>query len=411
MKILIINRNHFVGGGADRVYLNTGNILVTNGHDVAYFSTVNDNNLDSNEKEYFVSNIKTRNSSFYSKIKGVKKYLYNNEASDNLAKLIKDFKPDVAHIHLFYGVLSSSILKTLNDFNIPIVTTIHDYRLLCPANAMLDKSGQICEKCKNDKFYNCILKRCSEGNVFQSSVIASEAYLRKFVFDPLILVNHFIFVSEFSKNKHISFDKRYTKKSSHLYNFGTSSGSESKVIKGKYIFYYGRLSKEKGILNLINAAKKTNSKLKIAGAGPQKEEVLKVIEGFSNIEYVGFQSGVDLNNLIKKSSFVVVPSEWYENNPMTIVESFSIGKPVIGSNIGGIPELVNKKTGYIFESGNLESLINSIELSEKLTEEQYDSISHNCFDFAKKHFSKEIHFMELLNIYQKVINENKQFNQ
>lgn len=407
MKILIINRNHFVGGGADRVYLNTGKLLEANGYDVAYFSTLNDNNLDSNEKEYFVSNIKTRNGSFYSKIKGVKKYLYNNEASDNLAKLIKDFKPDVAHIHLFYGVLSSSILKTLNDFNIPIVTTIHDYRLLCPANAMLDKSGQICEKCKNDKFYNCILKRCSEGNVFQSGVIATEAYLRKFVFDPLVLVNHFIFVSEFSKNKHISFDKRYTKKSSHLYNFGTSSGSESKVIKGDYLFYYGRLSKEKGILNLVNAAKKTNSKLKIAGSGPQKDEVLNEIKGFSNIEYVGFQSGLDLNNLIKESSFVIVPSEWYENNPMTIVESFSYGKPVIGSNIGGIPELVNENTGYIFESGNLESLINSIELSEKLTEEQYDLISHNCYDFAKKHFSKEIHFIELLNIYQKVINGNK----
>lgn len=405
MKVLIINRNHFVGGGADRVYFNTGKLLEDNGHDVAYFSTINQNNLDSKQKDYFVSNIKTRNTNFYSKIKGVKKYLYNLEASDNLSKLINDFKPDVAHIHLFYGVLSASILKVLSDFNIPIVTTIHDYRLLCPVNAMLDKNGVICEKCKDDKFYNCILKRCSEGNVFQSSVIATEAYMRKFVFDPLILVNHFIFVSEFSKNKHVSFDQRYAKKSSHLYNFGPLE-IEYELSKGDYLFYYGRLSKEKGILNLVNAVKKTNSKLKIAGDGPQKEEVMKAIEGFSNIEYVGFKSGLDLNNLIKDSSFIVVPSEWYENNPMTIVESFSNGKPVIGSRIGGIPELVSDETGFIFESADILSLCNAINLAEKLTKGQYSLISYNCYKFAQDHFLKEGHLNELLNIYQKVINEN-----
>ncbi len=409
MKVLIINRNHFVGGGADRVYINTGKLLEDNGHEVVYFSTINKNNLDSKQNEYFVNDIKTRNSSFYSKIKGVKKYLYNKEAADNITKLINDFKPDVAHIHLFYGVLSGSILKVLKDCNIPIVTTIHDYRLLCPANAMLDKAGLICEKCKDDKFYNCVLKKCSEGNVFQSTVIAAEAYMRKFVFDPLILVNHFIFVSEFSKNKHISFDRRYAEKSSHLYNFGLSD-VEYELNKGDYLFYYGRLSKEKGIINLINAVKKTKSKLKIAGDGPQKEEVLQAIDGVSNIEYVGFKSGSDLNVFIKNSSFVVVPSEWYENNPMTIVESFSYGKPVLGSKIGGIPELVNDETGYVFESGNLLELIDTIKLSERLTEDQYNLISYNSYKFAKKYFSKENHLNELLNIYKKVINENKHFS-
>jgi glycosyltransferase involved in cell wall biosynthesis len=408
MRILLINRKHYIDGGADRVYLNTGKLLETNGHDVAYFSTLNENNLVSKQSEYFVSSIKTRHNDLYSKITSVKKYLYNNEAALKILKVVNDFKPDVVHIHLFYGVFSGSILEILRKSNIPIVITVHDYRLLCPANAMLDKSGIICEKCKDDKFYNCILKRCSEGNIFQSTIIATEAYLRKFVLDPLVLVNHFIFVSEFSKNKHIAFDERYINKSSHLYNFATFSDSDLESNKGDYLFYYGRLSKEKGIINLINAVKETKSKLKIAGDGPLKDQVLEAIKGCLNIEYVGFKSGSDLNNLIINSSFIVVPSEWYENNPMTIVESFSFGKPVISSKIGGIPELVNDETGYIFNAANMASLVNAIKLSEGLTADRYNLISHNCYTFARKYFSKRSHMDQLLNIYKKVINENAQ---
>ena len=405
MRILLINKNHFVEGGADRVYLNTGKLLEDSGHEVAYFSTLNEQNLNSNYTDYFVQENKPRNASFYTKIKGVTKYLYNQEAQEKLQRLIHDFQPEVAHIHLFYGVLSASVLKTLKACRIPIVITIHDYRLLCPVNAMLDKEGQICESCKKDKFYNCIVKRCSEGNIFQSTVVAAEGYMRKFIYDPLHYINHFIFVSQFSRNKHISYDKRYKSKSSHLYNF-SNSVAHTIGTRGNYLFYYGRLSKEKGILNLINAVKKTNSKLIIAGTGPQKEFVLNEINGFPNIEYVGFKSGAALNDLIAKSSFVVVPSEWYENNPMTIVESFLLGKPVIGANIGGIPELVTAETGFIFESADELSLGFAIESAEKLSKENYDIISYNCLNFANENFSAQKHLKELIEWYNTVKNEN-----
>lgn len=406
MRILLINRNHFIGGGADRVYLNTGALLEEAGLEVAYFSTSNKQNIDSEYSPYFVDDLKTRDTSLFSKVKGVKKYLYNTEAEDNLERLIVDFKPDVAHIHLFYGALSASVLKVLKDYKVAVVITIHDYRLLCPVNAMLDKEGTVCEKCKNDKFYNCITKKCSEGNIFQSTVVAAEAYMRKFLYDPLVYCNHFIFVSQFSRNKHISFDKRYENRSSHLYNFSNSVDNTS-VTRGDYLFYYGRLSKEKGILNLINAVKKTNSRLVIAGEGPQKEAVLEAISGFANMEYLGFKSGIELNDLILNSSFVVVPSEWYENNPMTIVESFLLAKPVIGANIGGIPELVAKETGFVFESANEAALVDSIKASEKLNDEEYASMSNNCLKFAKKYFNKENHLKNLKDIYKSVKNESE----
>ena len=410
MKVLLINRSHFIGGGADRVYLNTGELLQENNYEVAYFSAKNEYNIHAEHSQFFVENITPRNLSIFEKIRSARKYLYNTEASENINNLINEFKPDIAHIHLFYGTLSASIIKVLKKHKIPIVITIHDYRLLCPANAMLDRHGVICEKCKKNRFYNCTLKRCSGGNIFYSSIITVEAYMRRFTIVPLKLIDHFIFVSQFSLNKHISFDKRYSNKSSLLYNF-TDSSTNNSFIKGDYLLYYGRLSKEKGIINLINAAKGTNAQLKIAGSGPQKNEILNEIKGFENIEYVGFRSGLELTQLIEKCSFVVVPSEWYENNPMTIVEAFSLGKPVIGSNIGGIPELVCDDTGIIFESGIISSLSDAIYQAEITDMDEYKRISNNCLKFSEKHFSKENHFQSLVSIYQSLINEHKRSDQ
>ena len=405
MRILLINRNHFLAGGADRVYLNTGKLLEKYGHDVAYFSTVNDENLYSKQSSYFVEKIQTRGGSAYSKIFNVKKYLYNKDVSINLEKLIFDFKPDVAHLHLFYGVLSASVLSVLNKNKVPVVITIHDYRLLCPVNTLLDKNGQICEKCKKSRFYNCVLNRCSQDNFFQSTVVATEAYMRKYFFDPIVHIDHFIFVSHFSRNKHIMFDKRFKEKSTQLYNF-TNGVTNITIHKGDYLFYYGRLSREKGILNLINAVKQTNSKLIIAGDGPQKKEILTEINGISNILYVGFKTGSELNELILKCSFVVVPSEWYENNPMTIVESFQFGKPVIGSNIGGIPELINTTTGFVFESANQNSLCNAIIAASEVSNDEYSNLSASCFNFADVHFNEQTHLGVLTGIYKKVIDES-----
>lgn len=402
MKVLLINRNHFIEGGADRVYLNTGKLLQEHNCEVAYFSTKNENNLSAAHSQYFIENITPKNISIYGKIISVKKYLYNTAASKNLSALITEFNPDIAHIHLFYGALSASILKTLKKHKIPIVITIHDYRLLCPANAMLDRHGIICEKCKNNRFYNCTLKRCSSGNIFYSAIISVEAYMRQYLIKPIKYIDHFIFVSQFSLNKHISFDNRYSNKSSHLYNFTNSSACKF-LIKGEYLLYYGRLSKEKGIINLINAVKKTNAKLKIAGSGPQKEEIINTIKGFAGIDYIGFKTGLELNELIEKCSFVVVPSEWYENNPMTVVEAFSLGKPVIGSRIGGIPELVNIDTGLIFDSGDLTSLSNAIYRAEKMEIDEYKRLSKNCWEFAQTNFSKDQHLKELYKIYQDII--------
>lgn len=213
MKILLINRCHFIGGGADRVYLNTGKLLEENGCFVIYFSTKDEKNNKSMFEKYFAKNVKTRNANVFLKFFNFWQYLYNFQSYLKIKKLILEYKPDVAHIHLFYGALSGSILIALKKLEIPIVATVHDYRLLCPANAFLDKNNKICEKCINENFFNCTINRCSNGNIFQSLIITLEAYLRKFFIKPIAFIDHFIFVSNFSFLKHIQGQNDFRKKS------------------------------------------------------------------------------------------------------------------------------------------------------------------------------------------------------
>lgn len=407
MKILSINNFHYLFGGASVVYFNTSELLRSKGHEVLNFSTHNDNNLGSSNSEFFAKNQNFRNTNFLSKFLGAKNYIYNRDAQNKLENLIQKYNPEIAHIHLFYGGLTSSILKTLKKYNIPSVISVHDYRLLCPANAFLNSENDICEKCKNKCFYQCSQYKCLENNFFYSTILSLEAYTRKYFIDPLEYINHFIFVSEFSRNKHIEFDKRYSTKSTHIYNFNILNDKNPSNTKGEYFLYYGRLSKEKGISTLLIAAEKTGIKLKIAGTGPLKEEVENYCLNSSNIEYVGHRSGEELINLIRSASFIIVPSEWYENNPMTIIEAYSLGKPVIGSKIGGIPEIiVDNVTGYLFESRNIELLIQQLINATNLKDKDYLFLSNNAVQFSQSNFSSEVHYSKLLNTYNSILHND-----
>jgi glycosyltransferase involved in cell wall biosynthesis len=404
MKILQINKYHFIRGGSDRVYFNTSKLLEDNQHEIIHFSSDDPNNVNSRFSKYFVKLIDNRKNSSFSKIKSAGEYLYNKKAYNCLNELIDLYQPDIAHLHLFYGGLSSSILKSLRNKGIPVLHTVHDYRLICPASLFLDSKNRICEKCKNRSYYQCSVKRCLEGNFFYSSMLAIEAYYRKYLFDPLEYIDHFIFVSRFAKEKHIEFDNRFRDKSSHLYNFTDIPSHFSTSDKDNYLLFLGRLSREKGVTTLLKAAEENNLRLKIAGTGPIEPEVIKFSKRNLNIEYLGHQSGPGLTELIKGSSFIIIPSEWYENNPMTVIEAYAHGIPVIGARIGGIPEIViDKETGFLFESGNPEDLSRTILRAKQLSPSEYLNMSVNARTFAEQNFSSVIHYNKLMEIYSKVL--------
>ena len=394
------------------VYFNTSELLRRNGHEVLYFSTHGPDNDHSEFADYFVTNGDIRELSFAGKLSRSPSYLYNRKAARNIANLVNEFKPDIAHVHLFYAELSVSILRTLKRLNVPVVHTVHDYRLLCPVNNFIDNDGKVCELCRDRHYTHCLKKRCSEGKISQSAMVMLEAYFWKYLVSPVDYIDHLIFVSKFSKEKHLSYNNAFEGKSSQIYNFTNIPVTSEPSEKGGYFLYFGRLSEEKGIDNLLEAfSKKPDIKLKIAGTGKLRNMVEQFTRTSPNIEYCGFKKGNELEDLIKKSSFVIVPSVCFENNPMTIIESYCLGKPVIGSDIGGIPEIVYPGTnGFLFKHDDPQSLASIVEKASGIGETEYKNFSGAAIKLAREKFDPQIHYNKLMELYQNLVNKNPERN-
>jgi glycosyltransferase involved in cell wall biosynthesis len=413
MKILQINNIRFRRGGADIVYLNTGKLLENHGHEVFYFSQENEKNDNSSSNEYFVKETNYFDKSFLSKINSIPRFFYSNESKSKLSKLINDIKPDLAHIHLYKGVLTPSVLQVLKNNDVPVIISLHDYGLLCPHNLMLDGKMNICTRCVNGSALNCITNKCNRNNLMLSTISSLEFIFHKTFFPFNKYFDKIIAVSKFGKSIHQK-SRSLFDKIVHLYNFYPDlDKTEINSKKGDYILYFGRLSAEKGVETLFNAwlMKERKSQLKIVGSGELFEELNRKSKGSSTIEMLGFKSGDELNTLIKEASFIIVPSEWYENNPLTIIEAYANGKPVIGSNVGGISEIINDgDTGFLFDMGSVNDLSDKITKAESIDELEYYRLSTNARKFADEHFSEESHYNSLISIYEDLINYKNKVN-
>ncbi len=403
MKVLQINSGHYRRGGADVVYLNTTDLLREKGHEVSCFSMKDEKNLPAKEENMFAENMDLRNAGAWQKIKAAPSFIHNRDAAAKLNALLTAVKPDIAHIHLYLGKLSSSILPVLRRHRVPVVFSVHDYRFICPAYLFLDGNNQVCEKCKSGFYLNCTLKKCSEGNLLQSLLLSVDAYYRKYRINPIRYAEQFIFVSDFIRQKHIEFNPAYQAKASLLYNFVPGLEKVNPVhTKGDYFLFYGRLSREKGVDTLIQAAKQAGIRLKLAGTGSLSEKYSSNPD--SRIEFLGHQTGAALWKLVSQASFVLVPSEWYENNPLTILEAYGLGKPVIGSRIGGIPEIVQDgQTGFLFEPGNTNELAERLRKANDMNDTDYQRMSMSARRFANRTFDPETHYQQLIKIYTETI--------
>ncbi len=397
MKILLINNCFWRRGGADTVFFDTADLLQKMGHKVVFMSIEDDRNTHTYCTEYFV-----KRGGLLSQIKD---YFYNSKAARLLEELLKKERPDIAHVHLFWGGISPSIFKVIHKYNVPLVHSVHDYRMVCPAYTFRNGRGEVCEKCKGGKFIECFKGRCSKGSAVQSALMAAEMYYRNSKWHPANELDGIIYVSNFAKKKHEELDKKFTTTiNTVLYNFTTVGEKYSPIEKdGGYYLYYGRLSHEKGIATLVDAfSKHPKLKLKVVGTGPKETELKRRCN--PEVDFLGYKTGDELYNLVRYARFVCVPSEWYENNPMTIVEAYSMGVPVIGANIGGIPEIIlDGKTGFLFESGNEESLEKAVQKSLTLTQDEYASMKKEALQFAKEHFNCEKYKERLMAFYQYVL--------
>jgi len=388
MKILQINNNFYKKGGAEVVFFDTIELLKQNGHMVVSFSIENYKNENSEYENYFIKNT-WRHNRFYS-----------FEAIGKIKELIINEKPELVHIHELIGGISFSILPFIKKMNIPIVLTVHDFRLICPAYVFINGKNEICEKCKGHKYYNCIFNKCSPEGYIRSCILTAESYLRDLFLPYENLIDQFIFVSKFSMNKFLEFNPNVTNKSNQIYNY--TGKFKYNNTPGNYFLYFGRLSREKGINTLLNAFKNLpDLQLKIVGEGDLKSEIEK--NKTTNIELLGYKSGDELERIIQDSYFVIAPSECYETGSMTTIEAFAKGKPAIGSNLGALGELIDDgNTGFVFQQRNSKNLAEIILKSTQLTKEKYTRLSVNAYKYAKDNFTSEIYYNKLMDIYKKL---------
>ncbi len=395
MRILQINNNHYRKSGTDSVYLNLIELLRKHGHDVIAFSFFDNKNLPENSNKYFV------NKNIFNKTIGK---FYSVPAKKNIEKLILELKPQLVHFHNIIGGLSLSILPVLKKYKIPVIATFHGFKYLCPAYVFINGKGEICEDCKVGKYYNCFINNCAPEGRLKSAALAIESYGRDLFFPFTKYVDKYIFLSRFFLNKYCEYYPLITDKSVFIYNFLDEIETSIKVIKGDYFLYFGRLDREKGINTLIEAFSKDKEiKLKIIGDGELSEYLQE--NKFPNIEFLGYKDWAALKDYLINASFIIIPSECYENNPMTIIESYSLGKPVIGSNIGGIPEIVlHNKTGYIFEPKNVNELSNILQTANHLDYKSYAQLSQNSVKFAQENFSSENFYNKIIDVYTSIVN-------
>jgi len=406
MKILQVNKFHYLRGGAEKYFLDISEALRQLGHEVAVFSMRHPKNSPSPWEKYFVSRISFNEPKLRDKLLAPGRIIYSLEAKRRFRKLVKDFHPDVIHIHNIYHQLSPSILAVAKQFRIPVVMHLHDYKLVCP-NYQLFVDNQICYRCRKHRYCQAIKHRCFQGSWLKSVLVALEMFLHHRVWKIYEKnVSLYLAPSAFMKETVVSFGIP-REKVEVLYNFIDQAKMKAKQeIKAEdYLLYYGRLSFEKGIHVLLPALKLIPDmpRLKIVGVGPESDKLKESVKSLGlggAVEFLGAKYGQDLEEIILKAKAVVIPSVWAENMPFVLLESLARGKAVIASRTGGLPELITSgETGFLFENGNSADLAEKIRALDNYDLEQIGSAARATV----VDLTLEKHYEKLMEIYGRFI--------
>jgi glycosyltransferase involved in cell wall biosynthesis len=387
MKILIIHNYYKTYGGEDQVVENQVKLFTEKGLScVTYFR--HNNEIDSFSK--------------VQKLSLLKEAYASKRTVHDIERLIKVHKPDVAHVHNVYPLISPVVYSVLKRYGIPIVQSVHNYKFLC-ANSLMYNKNRICEKCLIRKsYYPCFSNKCYHDDYLQSiwyADVLTRAY-KKGWFNH---IDRFIVFHEFMRQK--MREKGFEESKLAIWpNFTYSNPAGGDEKQGDYFLFMGRLSEEKGISTLIKAFNRVSEiKLHIMGDGPMREEVLAFAESScKNVKYLGFKSGQQKLNIMRNAKAIIVASEWYENFPTVILESFSLGTPVIASKIGGIPYMVKDGVnGLLFEPGDPDGLLGKM-LQINENEQLYLKLSHNALRSYNEQYAPERYFEGICKIYKEL---------
>ena len=399
-RLLNINNYFYRRGGAETVFFDHTALFEEIGWDVVPFAMQHENNQPSPWSDYFVSEIEYgRTIGPLAKAAQAAKVIYSLEAQGNLKRLIEKAKPDVAHAHNVYHHLSPAIFSTLKDAGIPVVMTAQDLKIACPSYKML-RDGRICEDCRGGRIHNVVVHRCVKGSLPLSAVVFAETALPRMLGLYSRKVDRIAVPSRFYREKLIEWGWS-ADKLVYVPNFVDVESFSTSWTENDYFVFAGRLAPEKGIGTLIRAAAKAGQRLVIAGTGPEEAMLRRLAETTgADVTFAGYVSGENLFRLIGESRALVLPSEWYENAPISILEAYALGRPVIGAAIGGIPEMVREgETGRTASSGSVEDLANTLSEIAALSPGRRSDMGLEGRRWISTEFSRDAYRGRMLDLY------------
>ena len=426
MKILLVNKFHYRKGGAETYYLTVGSELERMGHEVAYFSMKHPNNLPCKWDKYFVTQREYNDvKNPLSAVRDGIALIYSPEAKRNFQAVCEEFRPDVVHLNNIHRQITLSILDApyLKEHHVPVFYTAHDYVTVCPGYLMLDGEGRVCDACLEDgKYRHCIENRCVKGSRAKSALAALEASFNS-SHHSNERIDRVIAPSRFMRSKLIEGGWPEGKVEA-LQNFADdailarASGVTDDVTdrESPYLLFFGRLSAEKGVdvlLRAFDAAAPSlprDMRLIVVGDGPDAAEFRELavsLDSAPRIEFAGYQTGDALQTYVERASLAIASSRWRENMPYSIVEAFAAGTPVVGTRIGGIPELVTDGvTGFACEPGDVATMADAMVRGAEafLDAPVYVRMQESCRAYVRENCSRDKFMDQLVKLYEEAVN-------
>jgi len=396
--VVNIGQNYHVTGGSDQYMLSLAELLEANGHQVIPFAAANARNLPTPWSRYFPPSVNFARPGPVD----VMRFVYSRPAAAAMRRLLREVKVDLAHLHIYYGQLTGSILQPLREAGVPTVQTLHEYKIVCPTSSLY-AGGRICQQCDGRAFWHAAATRCNRGSLMRSALSALETYVSH-ALGAVDKISHFIAVSDFLRNKVIELGVP-AQKITRVHNFVDCSKYVASVEPGRHLLYFGRLERNKGVYTLLDAIEPLrDTRLIIAGVGSQQAGVAAEIErrGMHHVQMVGFQCGEALHRLVKECICSVTPSEWFETFGLTLVESFAQGRPVIASAIGGMTEVVSDGSdGLLFPPGDVDALRGCLQWMWSHRNEAVVMGQHGRRK-VEQQFSAQSHYDQMMEVYAKV---------
>ena len=343
MKILHVNKFLYRRGGAEAYMLDLAELQRANGDDVEFFAMRHPDNVPSTYADLFPSYVEfeTVPPTMGDKARAAGRMLWSTSAARGMADVLRAFRPDVVHLHNIYHQLSPSILRPVGRTDVAAVMTLHDYKLACPTYRFLDGHG-ICEACLPHRFWSPTLRRCNRGSVAASTLSGAELAFHTLV-GAYGRVHRFACPSRFLEGK-MRAGRVYPGRLRWVPNYVDATAIEPKPAPGGDVLYVGRLSEEKGVDVLLEAlARAPGLRADVVGDGPARsslERLAATLGVRDRVRFHGRLAAGDVHRRMREAAVVVVPSRWYENMPITVLEAFAAGVPVVASALGGIPELI-----------------------------------------------------------------------